>query len=47
MSVNKIMAALCNIPMALPSAMSFGRYHSEHHNFFSEENEDPDLPLAW
>jgi sphingolipid 4-desaturase/C4-monooxygenase len=32
-NINKIMAALCNIPMGLPSALSFLRYHSDHHNF--------------
>lgn len=41
------MAALCNIPMTLPSAISFGRYHSDHHNFLGEVNGDPDLPLSW
>lgn len=47
MTVNKIMAALCNIPMAIPSALSFGKYHSDHHNFLGEEMGDPDLPLPW
>ncbi len=47
LNVNKVMAALCNIPMALPSAISFGRYHSDHHNFLGEINGDPDLPLLW
>jgi sphingolipid delta-4 desaturase len=47
MTVNKIMAVLCNIPMTIPSALSFGKYHSDHHNFLGEKNEDPDLPLLW
>ena len=42
--VNKIFAVLCNIPMGLPSALSFGRYHSDHHNFMGEVDKDPDLP---
>lgn len=41
------MAVLCNIPMGIPSALSFGRYHSDHHNFLGELNGDPDLPLEW
>jgi len=46
-NVNKIMAALCNIPMAIPSALSFGRYHSDHHNYLGVIKGDPDLPLLW
>ena len=46
-NVNKFMAVLCNIPMAIPSAISFGRYHSDHHNFLGELRGDPDLPLPW
>jgi sphingolipid delta-4 desaturase len=47
MMVNKGVAILCNIPMGVPSAISFGRYHSDHHNFLSELEKDPDLPLPW
>jgi sphingolipid 4-desaturase/C4-monooxygenase len=47
MTVNKVMAVICNIPMAIPSALSFGRYHSDHHNFLGELEGDPDLPLLW
>ena len=32
-NINKMMAVLCNVPMGLPSALSFLRYHSDHHNF--------------
>lgn len=35
MTLNKFMAMLCNIPMGLPSAISFGRYHADHHNFLN------------
>lgn len=44
-TVNKIMAVLCNIPMGVPTALSFGKYHSDHHNYLGEERKDPDLPL--
>ena len=33
MNFNRFIAMLCNIPMGLPSAISFGRYHADHHNF--------------
>lgn len=31
--------------MGLPSALSFGKHHSDHHNFLGEPRKDPDLPL--
>ena len=47
MTFNKIMGVLCNITMGLPSAISFGRYHADHHNFLNQMQRDPDLPLPW
>lgn len=43
--VNKIMGVLCNIPMGIPSALSFGKYHADHHNYLGEKGRDPDLPM--
>lgn len=45
--VNKAFAIFCNIGMGIPSALSFGIYHSDHHNYLGEENKDPDLPTRW
>jgi sphingolipid delta-4 desaturase len=42
--VNKAFAIFCNISMGIPSAISFGLYHSDHHNFMGEREKDPDLP---
>jgi sphingolipid delta-4 desaturase len=36
MYVNKFFAILCNVPMGLPSAISFGKYHNDHHNYLGE-----------
>jgi len=47
MTINKVLAVICNIPMGLPSAISFGKYHADHHNFLNETRRDPDLPLPW
>ena len=44
-TVNKIFAVACNIPMGIPSALSFGKHHSDHHNFLGEPMKDPDLPV--
>jgi sphingolipid delta-4 desaturase len=46
MTVNKVMAVLCNIPMGFPSALSFGKHHADHHNYLGEQNKDPDLPTV-
>jgi sphingolipid delta-4 desaturase len=45
--VNKAFAIFCNVGMGIPSALSFGVYHSDHHNYLGEENKDPDLPTRW
>jgi sphingolipid delta-4 desaturase len=34
--INKAFAIMCNIPMGIPSAISFGKYHADHHNFLNE-----------
>lgn len=31
--------------MGVPSAIPFGKHHSDHHNFLGEEMKDPDLPV--
>jgi hypothetical protein len=36
MTVNKVKAILCNIPMGFPSALSFGKHHADHHNYLGE-----------
>jgi len=39
------MSVLCNVPTGVPSAMGFGRFHAEHHLFFSDREKDTDLPF--
>jgi len=45
MTTNKIFAIFCNFSIGFPSALSFGKYHADHHNFLNEEGKDPDLPF--
>lgn len=40
---NKIWALLCDIAIAIPSAMGFSYYHIYHHLHLGEYNYDPDL----
>ena len=43
--INKAFAIFCNIPMGVPSAISFGKHHNDHHNFMGDAEKDPDLPV--
>ena len=45
-SHNKLLALVANVPMVLPVAMSFRRYHLAHHGLLGVRGEDTDLPLA-
>lgn len=42
--MNKIFAICCNISTGLPTAISFGRYHYDHHIYLNKPGYDPDLP---
>lgn len=44
---NKLLAILANLPIGVPSAISFKRYHAEHHKYQGEEGIDADLPTEW
>ena len=45
--VNRACSFIANIPMIVPVAASFKRYHLEHHTWQGVQNRDPDLPMAW
>lgn len=44
---NKLLAFLCNVGTPVPIAMSFRRYHSDHHVYQGSTTKDPDMPLPW
>jgi len=44
---NRLLAILANIPMGIPAAASFKRYHMEHHRYQGEEVIDVDIPTDW
>ncbi|CAB4413921.1 unnamed protein product [Rhizophagus irregularis] len=44
---NRLIGLLANIALPFPIAMSFRRYHLEHHTFQGVIGFDPDLPLEW
>ncbi|KAI9913180.1 hypothetical protein PsorP6_006032 [Peronosclerospora sorghi] len=41
---NKLLAIFSNLPIVVPSAISFKRYHLEHHRYQGEDGVDVDLP---
>ena len=43
--VNRILAIVANMPMGIPAAASFRRYHLEHHKYQGEHIVDVDVPL--
>lgn len=42
--LNRCLAIFCNIPQGIPSAVTFRRYHLEHHTLQGSENKDMDIP---
>ncbi len=46
-SWNQVAAIIANLPHALPSAISFARYHIKHHAFQGVHELDADLPDYW
>lgn len=47
LKLNQLIAIIANFGQGVPSAVSFGRYHGDHHIFLGRPNYDPDLPTQW
>lgn len=43
---NQMLAIFANLPQIIPSAVSFGRYHRDHHSNFGDILNDPDIPTV-
>ncbi|KAI6006951.1 fatty acid desaturase-domain-containing protein [Pisolithus albus] len=46
-SANKALAVFANLPIGLPYAAAFKRYHLEHHKHLGEDGIDTDLPTRF
>jgi len=44
---NQLTGILTNLPQVIPSAISFGRYHRDHHTYLGDADDDPDIPQQW
>ena len=43
-NANRLVGVVANLPLGIPSSVSFRRYHMEHHNFQGEDGIDADIP---
>jgi sphingolipid 4-desaturase/C4-monooxygenase len=45
-NLNRLAALMTNIPTLAPSAITFGKYHWEHHQNMGNPDCDADLPTV-
>lgn len=41
---NRVLSLWCNLPLAVPMAISYKKYHADHHRYLGEEMQDVDIP---
>jgi sphingolipid delta-4 desaturase len=44
---NELLAICCNLPAGVASAVTFRRYHTEHHTYQGDDEKDADLPTEF
>ena len=42
--MNRLLSIWCNLPIAVPMAISYKKYHADHHRYLGEEMNDVDIP---
>ncbi|KAH3802898.1 sphingolipid delta(4)-desaturase DES1-like [Dreissena polymorpha] len=41
---NRLLSLLCNVPIIAPMAISYKKYHADHHRYLGHETQDVDIP---
>jgi len=41
---NRLLSLFCNVPIIAPMAISYKKYHADHHRYLGEETQDVDIP---
>ncbi|KAL7055046.1 hypothetical protein AAHC03_024536 [Spirometra sp. Aus1] len=44
-NANRLLSLFCNLPMIVPVAISYRKYHHEHHRWLGHEDLDTDIPM--
>jgi sphingolipid delta-4 desaturase len=47
MQHNRLFSLFANLPVGVPSSVSFKRYHMDHHKYQGEDGIDVDIPTVW
>jgi len=47
MNANRLLGFVANLPLGIPSFISFKRYHQDHHKYQGEIGVDADIPSRW
>jgi sphingolipid delta-4 desaturase len=47
MACNRVLSIVANLPLGIPAAISFRKYHLEHHRYQGHDVVDVDIPCEW
>lgn len=42
--MNRVLSLWCNLPLGVPMAITYRKYHADHHRYLGEEWQDVDIP---
>lgn len=47
LALNRLLSIVANLPLGIPAAISFRKYHLEHHRYQGHDVVDVDIPCEW